>query len=127
MVNKGYAEAKEKLIKVVDEKENNIWLETDNEYYYAIGQCISFMSNRYVKINKMFKKNLVTREIMLSKNNDILKKRLMTLFRKCSTMLYNTDKRFNKCMSMVLGYIPDDSKVNDSLLQLGYVDNNILI
>lgn len=64
---------------------------------------------------------------MLSKDCDTLKRRLMNLFRKCSTMLYNTDVKFNNVFAMILGYIPDNLVVNNSLLQLGYVDNNILI
>ena len=70
-------------------------IETDKEFFYIAGQCISFMCNRYVSINRALKKNLVSKQAMLSKNVEDLKKHLKMLFGKSNNMLYMEDKKFN--------------------------------
>lgn len=102
------------------------FIETDKEFYYLAGQCISFMCNRYVSINRALKKNPVSKQAMLSKNTEYLKENLKMLFGKCNNMLYMEDKRFNNAYAMLIGYVPEDNKVDQEALQLGYLENCIL-
>lgn len=101
-------------------------VETDKEFFYIAGQCISFMCNRYIKAFRSLEKNNVSKQAMLSKNVDDLKKHLKMLFGKCNNMLYMEDKKFNNAYAMLIGYVPVDVKVDKDTLQLGYLENCIL-
>lgn len=113
--------AKEKVNREITEA-----IETDKEFYYLVGQCISFMCNRYIGVNKALKKNGVSKQAMLSKNAEYLKNNLKTLFGKCSNMLYMEDKKFNNAYAMLIGYVPEDNKIDQGALQFGYLENCIL-
>ena len=113
--------AKEKVNREITEA-----IETDKEFYYLAGQCISFICNRYIKTSKALKKNGVSKQAMLSKNAEDLKKHLKMLFGKCNNMLYMEDRKFNNAYAMLIGYVPEDNKVNQEALQLGYLENCIL-
>lgn len=101
-------------------------IEADTEFYYLAGQCISFMCNRYTTVNRALKKNGVSKQAMLSKNAEQLKERLKTLYGKCNNMLYMEDRQFNNAYAMLIGYIPEDNKLDQQALQLGYLENCIL-
>lgn len=101
-------------------------IKTDREFYYTAGQCISFMCNRYISINRALKKNPVSKQAMLSKNAEDLKEHLKMLFGKCNNMLYQEDKAFNNAYAMLIGYVPVDNKIDKDTLQLGYLENCIL-
>lgn len=125
MVNIDLVELKNIVNRKVGKKETDS-IETDSEFYYIAGQCISFMCNRYVNINKSLSKNLVSKQSMLSKNTQDLKKHLRMLFGKCNNMLYQEDKKFNNAYAMLISYVPNDSKVDKDIIQLGYLEKCIL-
>lgn len=112
---------KEKVNKDITDK-----IGTDQEYFYLVGQCISFMVHKYCNVNKCLKENLVAKTTMLSKDINSLKVHLRQLYIKCNKMLYVDDKKFNNALSMVLGYIPDNNKIDRNALEIGYMSNNIL-
>ena len=114
------------IIKEKVNRDSTGTIETDREFYYIAGQCISFMCNRYISINRALKKNPVSKQAMLSKNVEDLKKHLKMLFGKCNNMLYMEDKKFNNAYAMLIGYVPVDSKIDKDTLQLGYLENCIL-
>lgn len=125
MVNIDLVELKNIVNRKVGKKETDS-IETDSEFYYIAGQCISFMCNRYVNINKSLSKNLVSKQSMLSKNTQDLKKHLRMLFGKCNNMLYQENKKFNNAYAMLISYVPNDSKVDKDIIQLGYLEKCIL-
>lgn len=103
-------------------------IENDAEYYYIVGQCISYMCNKYVHLNKMFKKDLVAKQLILSKDNTQLRDRIKTmLLGKCSNIIYlDKDKKFNNAFAMLMGYVAEDNKINRDYLDMGYCSNNVL-
>lgn len=101
-------------------------IETDKEFFYTIGQCINFMVARYVKVNFMLNGHSVAKPALSCKDSQTLKKRTNTLYRKTNNMLYMEDKKFNNAYAMVLGYIPENSKVDNDLLELGFMEKCIL-
>lgn len=101
-------------------------IENDKEFYYIAGQIVSFMCNRYVSANKVLKKDLISKQSMLSKNSEDLKKHLKVLFSKCNNILYQEDKKFNNAYAMLIAYIPGDNKIDQDALQLGYLENCLL-
>lgn len=119
----------EDIVKTAEEKvDKDVTgaIKSDKEFYYLAGQCISFMCNRYVGVNKALKKNLVSKQAMLSKNTEDLKNHLKVLFGKCNNMLYMEDKKFNNAYAMLIGYVPEVDKIDQETLQLGYLENCIL-
>ena len=127
MENEEFLKARENLTNKVNIKEDT-FLEDDNEYYFAIGQCASFMLDKYIGVNKLFKKNLLGKDLLRSKDNKKLKDNFRILYNKCDNVLFIEDKRFNKinkCLSMVFGYIPNKD-LNMELVELGFIGDNIL-
>jgi hypothetical protein len=127
MVIEEYKTVRENLIQKLSEGEYD-GIDNDEEYYYIAGQCISYMCNKYVHLNKLLKKNLVSKQLMLSKDNEQLRTRLKNmLFNKCGNIIYmDKDKKFNNSFVMIMGYIPADNKINKDYLELGYLENSIL-
>jgi hypothetical protein len=127
MVIEEYKTVRENLIQKLSDEEYE-GLQSDEEYYYIAGQCISYMCGKYVHVNKLLKKNLVSKELRLSKDNEQLRKRLKNmLFNKCGDIIYLEDsEKFNNCFAMLMGYIPDTNVINRDYLELGYLENSIL-
>lgn len=116
---------KEILIHKVNSN-NTLSLSSDDEYYYSIGQCVQFMVKRYVGVNKLLNAGLVASPVLMSNNLDTLKRRIKALFSKTSNMLYMDDKKFNNCLAMIFSYVPENKKVNNDLIQRGFMENSIL-
>lgn len=119
----------ENIVKMVEEKVNadsTGVIESDKEFYYTAGQCISFMCDRYTKQFRSLNKNALSRQVMLSKNIEDLKIHLKMFFGKCSNVLYMEDKAFNNAYAMLIGYTTESNKIDKDYLQLGYLENCIL-
>lgn len=112
---------KEKVNRDITDK-----IENDIEFYYVAGQCISFMCNRFIKTSRTLNKNAVSKQVMLAKDTEELKKKLKMFLGKCSNMLYMEDKAFNNAFAMLLGYVPDTNTIDYNALQYGYTSNCLL-
>lgn len=96
--------------------------ESDEEYYYAVGQI-----SRYILgLSKAYKKALdMLRPILSVKNDKVLKERIVILAKKYDYAIEMKYIRTSELLARVLTYTPKD-KVNDVMIMAGYVDRNIL-
>lgn len=130
MGNSVHIEMRESIINKILQEDYDHIIESDKEFYYLAGQCIRYMAHKYVKIfmQGKIRENQVVKFILTSKDAIKLKENLKRmLMGKCSNLIYmDKDKKFNNCFAMLINYIPEDNKINQDFLQIGYLETNIL-
>jgi len=97
-------------------------IEDDKEYYYACGQLIYY----FISKNKSKKKphSFINGFLNVTKD-EILKERIMVLFKKYNYDIEASSKRFNHLYSMVMSYQPEE-KVMQEYMIAGYISNSLL-
>lgn len=106
--------------KVFEEQET--WLETDEEYYYAVGQMASYL----VSLSKSKTKNeALMNPFLNAKNDEVLKQKLMQLYRKYDYSIPYGMKRVRRLFAMIEEYVPG-GKVNQDMVMFGVANENII-
>ena len=94
----------------------------DDEYYYAVGQLL----NAFQGMSKSQKKNLsLVNSLLNSKNDEIIKKRLLVLFQKYNYAIDIGNVRIKALYGHIMRYEPT-GRANNFLLSAGYVDSNLI-
>lgn len=97
-------------------------IESDEEYYYAIGQMVSFL----ISLSKAKDKNQsLLNPFMNAKSDAMIKKRLLQLYKKYNYNISNNSRRVKNLLAMIEGYKPE-GKVNQELIILGYACDNLI-
>ncbi|MEQ8198741.1 MAG: type I-B CRISPR-associated protein Cas8b/Csh1, partial [Clostridiaceae bacterium] len=97
-------------------------IESDKEYYFAVGQISSYL----LSLNKSSKKmHSLINPILNCKSDEKLKGEIEKLFKKYNYAIEKRNKRFNNLKAMVLGYVPEN-KVDDNILVAGYLYSNLI-
>lgn len=97
-------------------------LESDEEYYYAVGQLAAFL----VSLNKSKDKNQsLINPFMNVKSDKMIKDKVIQLYKKYNYAVPDKSKRVKNLLAMVLGYEPD-GKVDQEKIILGYACDNIV-
>ena len=92
----------------------------DREYYYAVGQIMSY----FIRLSKASKKyQSMINPIINTKNDKVLKERLRQLYKKYNYAIEDINYNFNNLYLMILGYQPD-GKTDEEMILTGYLDNN---
>lgn len=92
----------------------------DREYYYAVGQLMSY----FIRLSKASKKyQSMINPIINTKNDKVLKERLRQLYKKYNYAIEDINYNFNNLYLMILGYQPD-GKTDEEMILTGYLDNN---
>lgn len=108
--------------KINSENRDEISIEQDDEYYFAVGQAVSYL----ISLNKSSKKmHSLINPILNCKSNERLNGEIIRLFKKYSYAIKKDNKRFNNLGSMILGYIPE-GKLNENLFVAGYLYSNLI-
>lgn len=117
------SDVREQLIKHVN-TEGEWKFESDDEYYYAVGQISRYILDKSKALKK--NKNLdMLRPIFSVRNDKILKERIALLAKKYAYEIEMRYVRTTELLAKVLTYTPTD-KVSDVMIMAGYVDKNIL-
>lgn len=97
-------------------------IETDSEYYFSVGQLVSYL----IAQNKSSKKmHSLINPILNCKTDDRLKGEIKKLFKKYNYAIKKDSKRFNNLSAMILGYTPEGA-VQEDLLIAGYLHSNLI-
>lgn len=108
---------KEKILSEVE-----IFPESDEEYYYAVGQAAAFL----ISLNKSKdKKQMLINPILNAKTDEILKEKIIQLYKKYNYAISENSRRVKNILAMICGYIPE-KKVNEEMILLGYVCSNMI-
>lgn len=97
-------------------------LDNDDEYYFAVGQLVSYLLS---KSKGKKKPHSLANPFINGKNNNEIKEKLRKLYAKYSYDLDMNGKRFNNLYAMIIGYVPED-KVNQDLIVGGYLSNGLI-
>lgn len=113
---------KESLRRKINNKDDKIFIkiEDDREYYFAIGQLVSF----FISKSKAKKKPLShINQFINVKRDEVIKYKLELLFKRYN---YNIEGfRFNNIYKMILGY-EASGKVDKDMIIAGYLHSNLL-
>ncbi len=105
----------------IDCKEEWMFSNAD-EYYYAVGQLL----NTLLGLTKAQKKNLsLVNPLLNSKNDEVIKNRMVVLFKKYNYAIETNDIRIKALYGHIMRYEPT-TKVNAFLLSAGFVDDNLV-
>lgn len=97
-------------------------IESDKEYYFAVGQIASYM----LSLNKSSKKmHSLINPVLNCKNDEKLKNEISKLFKKYNYAIRKDNKRFNNLKAMILGYVPEISTKEDMLIA-GYLYSSLI-
>ncbi|NGT54138.1 type I-B CRISPR-associated protein Cas8b/Csh1 [Clostridium perfringens] len=107
--------------KVLDNKED--YINSDREYFYAVGQLTSYLLGKSKGKNKPLS---LANPIINAKSDKTIKDNLFRLYKKYNYDLdSNKDIRFKRLYSMVLGY-EVEGKIQGDLITAGYLSGNIM-
>ena len=103
---------KDKIISEVDEA-----IQSDEEYYFAVGQLVNY----FISLSKTKKKmHSLANPFFNAKKDSILKTKLEHCFKQYNYAIATNRVRFNKLYSMVASYQPDGVVLSDYMIA-GYL------
>lgn len=98
-------------------------IDTDLEYYFAVGQLASYL----LSLNKSNKKmHSLINPVLNCKTDEKLMAEIRKLFRKYNYAINKGSKRFNNLNTMILGYVPENSKIQEDILVAGYLYSSLI-
>ena len=96
--------------------------ENDEEYYYTVGQLVSFL----ISLNKSKDKNQsLLNPFLNARTDEMLKKRILQLYKKYNYSISHHSKRAKNMLAMVEGYNPA-GKVDQEKIVFGYASDNVI-
>lgn len=96
--------------------------QSDEEYYYAVGQAAAFL----ISLSKSKdKKQMLINPILNAKTDEILKEKIIQLYKKYNYAISENSRRVKNILAMICGYIPE-KKINEEMILLGYVCSNMI-
>lgn len=118
---------KELLIKKIKDKcllEETGELESDEEYYFAMGQSTKLMLSRIKGLPTPYKKS-IEHSILYAGNPKVLKEAFSKIIVKYFKFV--PEEQYEKnLIAMVMDYEPENKKILENALQLGYTHSYIL-
>lgn len=115
-------EVKNSLREKINNKEKDMVIENDREYYFAVGQLMSY----FISLNKSSKKNhSLANPIINAKNDGKVKTELKKMFKKYNYTIDTVRGRFESLMASVTSYVPE-SDIQDDLIIAGYLHSNLI-
>ncbi len=118
------SEIREQLLKHVVQTKEDWEFESDDEYYFAVGQVSKYILGLSKK-SKADQKLDMLRPIFSVKEDDLIKKRLVLLMEKYDHAIRTMYGRTNELLAKVLTYKPTE-KVNDAMILAGYLDKSVI-
>ncbi len=110
-----------KLKKDTDE-ERYIKLESDDEYFFAVGQFVNYLLSRSKAKSKP--QSLIN-PFLNAKTDKVIKGRLVKLYMKYNYDFEQTNKKVGSLYAMISSY-EVDGKVNQDMIIAGYLHSNLI-
>ncbi|WP_346938640.1 type I-B CRISPR-associated protein Cas8b/Csh1 [uncultured Clostridium sp.] len=106
----------------LDNSERYENFESDNEYYFAVGQ----LANYLLSLSKAkIKTQSLLNPILNAKNNRIIKDKLRIIYSKYNYKLDQYSKRTINLYGMIVSYEPE-GKINQDMILAGYLRSNLV-
>ncbi|MBM7614506.1 type I-B CRISPR-associated protein Cas8b/Csh1 [Alkaliphilus hydrothermalis] len=97
-------------------------IEGDNEYYFAVGQLVSFFISLSKGRNKV---HSLANPVINARTDEKIKLELKKLYKKYNYTISTGSNRFKNLFAMVAAYVPEE-KVKDDLIIAGYLHSNLV-
>lgn len=104
-------------------KEEVVMPSDDKEYYYAVGQLLSYFIFKSRAGKRM---QSMINPVLNAKRDNVIKMRLFQLYKKYNYDISIYNYHMKNLYAMILGYKPKN-KVNQEMILFGYLDENILL
>ena len=116
-----YADIQSKLRNKINQS-GDCEIETDEEYFYAVGQLVFY----FISLSKAKEKmHSLANPFLTAADNHVIKKRLKQYFMKYNYQLKFNGYKFNRMYRMVDAYVLKN-KVQQEYLFGGYIGNNLI-
>lgn len=97
--------------------------ENDEEYFYAVGQIVSY----FLYLSKTKKKNMsVINPILNTKKDEMIKKQIRRLFQKYNYQISHYHRKVKQFIANIQLY-EVEGKINPEMILAGICDNNLLL
>lgn len=97
-------------------------IETDKEYFFAIGQLVQY----YISLNKgKNKTHALANPFLNAKTNGVLKEKLVQFFKKYNYAIETWNPRFKNLYCMILEYEPGN-QIEQDLMIAGYLHSCLI-
>lgn len=116
-----YQEIKEKLRGKLRAKETG-YIESDSEYYFAVGQAVAFLLFKSKANKKMMS---FVNPFINGKKDKVIKEKMSALFKKYNYDMEAGDRRVANLFAMIMGYVPEED-VNQDYIIMGFLNNNLI-
>lgn len=112
---------KNNLREKINEKDTQT-IESDKEYYFAVGQFVNFLLSKSKSKNKL---HSLANPFINAKSDKVIKEKLRNIYKR-----YNYDidmylKRVNNIYAMIVSYEPQ-GKVDQDMIIAGYLHSNLI-
>lgn len=97
-------------------------IETDKEFYFAMGQLASYLISQNRSSKKM---HSLINPILNCKTEEKIKKEIEKLFKKYGYAIQRDHKKFNNLYAMIIGYEADED-IDNEMIIAGYLYSNLL-
>lgn len=103
-------------------EKNTSFIENDREYFFAVGQLVSFFISR----SKGKKKPLsLANPFINAKNDKVIKEKLKALYKKYNYDIENYNLKFKALYAMAISY-ELENKIDEDMIIAGYLHSNLL-
>ena len=96
-------------------------LENDTEYYYAVGQLVSYLLS--LSKSKDNSQSLLN-PFLNAKSDEEIKRRLLQIYKKYNYRIHANNRRARNLLALVEGYVPGE--VNQEMIILGYNSDRLI-
>lgn len=112
---------KESLKNKISQK-NTSYIENDREYFFAVGQLVSFLLSR----SKGKKKPLsLANPFINAKKDNAIKDKLRALYKKYNYDIESYSVKFKSLYAMIISY-EVEGKINEDMIIAGYLHSNLI-
>lgn len=129
---KEYFEGGEEMADVIFDVKNNLrnkisqkstsFIENDREYFFAVGQLVSFFISR----SKGKKKPLsLANPFINAKKDKVIKEKMKGLYKKYNYDIESYNTKFKGLYAMVMSYQVED-KIDEDMIIAGYLHSNLI-
>ncbi|WP_027626923.1 type I-B CRISPR-associated protein Cas8b/Csh1 [Clostridium lundense] len=114
-------EVKNSLRNKISQKDTSL-IENDREYFFAVGQLVSFFISR----SKGKKKPLsLANPFVNAKKDQVIKEKLKALYKKYNYDIESYNFKFKGLYAMIMSY-EVDGKIDEDMIIAGYLHSNLL-
>lgn len=101
--------------------ETTVPLENDMEYYYTVGQLVSYL----LSLSKSKENNQsLLNPFLNAKTDEEIKRRILQIYKKYNYRISSNSKRARNLLALVEGYVPGE--VNQEMIILGYNSDRLI-